>query len=321
MDLGRRLSPRARARSALVLGIAVAGTLAGGSLIGLSHDVLPFAGWPSLGSHGDVQQRLAAAPDLVRPAQPDDGGQVVGAPRGFAPLAGGAPLAAAPVRVTFHARARLSATTSTIGARTATHDRDSDNDGIPDSVEAPHGQQPAQRRLRRRRPARRLGAPAQPRSLQRAGRLRGPRRRRPQQRHRVQGGREPARPRLQPRRDAATATTTPTATASATRSSRTCRSIPRAAARPATRSPTPPRTPTATASPTRSRSASAPIRPSRTPTATACRTARPTATATASRTPRRSRCTSIPSAASRAPASPTRRSTATATASPTPPSS
>src|SRR5690242_21187873 len=33
-------------------------------------------------------------------------------------------------------------TTSTIGARNATHDRDSDNDGIPDSVEASAGSNP-----------------------------------------------------------------------------------------------------------------------------------------------------------------------------------
>ena len=111
MDLGRRPSPRARTRWASLLGIAVAGALAGGSLIGLSHDVLPFVGWPSLGGHRDVQQRIAAAPALVRHARPDSRGQVTGASRGFAPLAGGAPLAAAPVRVTLRRNARLSATT------------------------------------------------------------------------------------------------------------------------------------------------------------------------------------------------------------------
>src|SRR5512132_159044 len=101
MDLGRRLSPRARARWASLLGVVVAGALAGGSLIGLSHDVLPFAGWPSLGGHGDVRQRLAATPDLVRHARPGRGGQVGGVPgTGFAPIAAGAPLAAAPIRVT-----------------------------------------------------------------------------------------------------------------------------------------------------------------------------------------------------------------------------
>ena len=142
MDLGRRLSPRARTRSALLLGIAVAGTLAGGCLIGLSHHVLPFVGWPSLGSRADVQQRLAAAPDLVRSARREDSAAAAGAPRGFASLAGGAPLAAAGVRVSFQARESLSATTSTIGAGTATHDRDSDNDGIPDSVEARMGSNP-----------------------------------------------------------------------------------------------------------------------------------------------------------------------------------
>src|SRR6478609_5799359 len=129
MDLGRRLSPGARARWASVLGVAVAGTLAGGGLMGLSHHVLPFAGWPTLGGHGDVQQRLAAAPDLVRHARPGVGGHAVSAPGGLAPLGGAAPLAAAPVRVTFRPGARLSATTSTIGAQPATHDRDSDNDG------------------------------------------------------------------------------------------------------------------------------------------------------------------------------------------------
>src|SRR6476659_6955855 len=141
MDLGR-LSPRARARWASLLGIAVAGALAGGSLIGLSHDVLPFAGWPSLHGQGDVQQRLAAAPDLVRRAQQRDGARVLGAPKSFVPLAVGAPLAAAPARATPPTTARLSATTSTIGAQTATHDRDTDNDGIPDSVEAGMGSNP-----------------------------------------------------------------------------------------------------------------------------------------------------------------------------------
>src|SRR4051794_39970878 len=142
MDLGRRPSPRVRTRWALLLGIAVAGVLAGGSLFGLSHGVLPFSDWPSLHSDGDVQQRLAAAPDLVRHARRDVAGHLLDAPRTFAPLAVGAPLAAAPVRATLRANARLSATTSTISARTPTHDRDSDNDGIPDSVEASAGSNP-----------------------------------------------------------------------------------------------------------------------------------------------------------------------------------
>src|SRR6266540_4858751 len=141
MDLGR-LSPRARARWASLLGVVVAGALVGGSLIGLSQDVLPFAGWPSLGGQGDVRQRLAAAPDLVRHARPGAGGQVGGAPAsGFAPLAG-APLAAAPVRVTLDPGTRLTAATPTVDARSATHDRDSDSDGIPDSVEAGMGSNP-----------------------------------------------------------------------------------------------------------------------------------------------------------------------------------
>ena len=102
----------------------------------------PSSGWPTLGGHGDVRQRLAAAPDLVRHARPGVGGHAVSAPGGLAPLAGAAPLAAAPVRVTFHPGARLNATASTTGARSATHDRDSDNDGIPDSVEARIGSNP-----------------------------------------------------------------------------------------------------------------------------------------------------------------------------------
>src|SRR3954453_16536084 len=118
MDLGRRPSPRVRTRWALLLGIAVAGVLAGGSLFGLSHDVLPFSAWPSLHSHGDVQQQLAPAPDLVRGAPRDVAHQAPGAPRSFARPAGGAPLAAAPVRVTLRANARLSATASRVGAPT-----------------------------------------------------------------------------------------------------------------------------------------------------------------------------------------------------------
>src|SRR4051794_21755613 len=111
MDFGR-LSSRAQARWASVLGILVAGALAGGSLLGLSRDVLPFIGWPSLGGHGDVRQQLAAAPDLVRRARSGGGGQVGGIQgSGIAPLAGAAPLAAAPVRVAFDPGARLSATT------------------------------------------------------------------------------------------------------------------------------------------------------------------------------------------------------------------
>ena len=66
MDLGRRLSPGARARWASVLGVAVAGTLAGGGLIGLSHDVLPFAGWPTwagtaTSSSGSLPRRTSFA--------------------------------------------------------------------------------------------------------------------------------------------------------------------------------------------------------------------------------------------------------------------
>src|SRR5690349_6589011 len=111
MDLGRWPSPSVRTRSALLLGIAVAGVLAGGSLFGLSHNVLPFSAWPRLHGDGDVQQRLAAAPDLVRHApRRDVVGQVLGAPRSFAPVAGSAPLAAAPLRATARANARLSAT-------------------------------------------------------------------------------------------------------------------------------------------------------------------------------------------------------------------
>src|SRR4051812_38309157 len=106
-----RVSPRARARWASVLGVVVASALAGGSLLGLSRDVLPFIGWPSLGGHGDVRQRLAAAPDLVRQARSGGGGRLGVAPgNGLAPLAGVAPLAAAPVRVASDGAARLSGT-------------------------------------------------------------------------------------------------------------------------------------------------------------------------------------------------------------------
>src|SRR3954463_7204711 len=131
MDLGRRPSPRVRTRWALLLGIAVAGVLAGGSLFGLSHDVLPFSAWPSLHSHGDVPQPLPPAPALVRRARRDAAGQVLAGPRSFATLAGGAPLAAAPGPATLRANARLSATTSPISARSATHERDPDNDRGP----------------------------------------------------------------------------------------------------------------------------------------------------------------------------------------------
>src|SRR5258705_13632444 len=94
-----RVSPRARARWASLLGVIVASALVGGSLMGLSRDVLPFIGWPSLGGQGDVRQRLAAVPDLVRHARSGGGNQVaIAAGNRVTPLAGGAPLAAAPVR-------------------------------------------------------------------------------------------------------------------------------------------------------------------------------------------------------------------------------
>src|SRR6266536_3972411 len=96
-----RLSPRARARWASVLGVAVAGTLAGGSLVALNRDVLPFTGWPSLKGHGDAHQQLPAAPALVRHHAASGGGSPVGRAltTGLVSAAGAPPLAAAARRV------------------------------------------------------------------------------------------------------------------------------------------------------------------------------------------------------------------------------
>src|SRR6266498_3874907 len=100
MDLPR-LSPRARARWATLLGVVTAGALAGGSLVSLNRDVLPFTDWPSLRGHGDASQQLPAAPALVRgtPAHPGTPGRVL-ATVGIVAGAGTAPLAAAPIRAT-----------------------------------------------------------------------------------------------------------------------------------------------------------------------------------------------------------------------------
>src|SRR6266511_2609897 len=134
MDLPR-LSPRARARWATLLGV-----VAGGSLVSLNRDVLPFTDWPSLRGHGDASQQLPAAPALVRgtPAHPGTPGRVL-ATVGIVAGAGTAPLAAAPIRATRGAQLEG---TSGVGASSAVHDRDSDNDGVPNSVEQSSGSNP-----------------------------------------------------------------------------------------------------------------------------------------------------------------------------------
>jgi Bacterial TSP3 repeat len=136
-----RLSARARARWALVVGVVVAGTLAGGSLVALNRDVLPFGDWPSFSARPDGSQRLPDAPAQSRDARrgrptPNAGTAVVLAPPAAATPA---PIAAAPARTT-PAASLLERSTGAAGS--VGRDRDSDSDGIPNSVEHSAGTNP-----------------------------------------------------------------------------------------------------------------------------------------------------------------------------------